>query len=81
MAFPELNHLTLDDILSCLVHRAIANMEDFGCAEGGHVSGGNDSHANRKDHVELFDAVEFACGVGNLTRGLISETLSVVPWI
>ena len=73
MAFPELNHLTLDDILSCLVHRAIANMEDFGCAEGGHVSGGNDSHANRKDHVELFDAVEFACGVGNLTRGLISE--------
>ena len=66
MAFPELNHLTLDDILSCLVHRAIANMEDFGCAEDGHVIGG-------KDHVELFDAVEFACGVGNLTRGLISE--------
>ena len=27
MALPELNHLTLDDILSCLVHRAIANME------------------------------------------------------
>ena len=66
LALPELNHLTLDGILSCLVHRAIANMEDFGCAQGGHVIGGN-------DHVKLFDAVEFACGYGNLTRGLINE--------
>ena len=79
MALPELNHLTLDGILSCLVHRAIANMEDFGCAKGGHVIGGNDSRVNRvndhlgNDHVKLFDAVEFACGVGNLTRALINE--------
>ena len=79
MALPKLNHLTLDGILSCLVHRAIANMEDFGCAKGGHVIGGNDSRVNHvndhlgNDHVKLFDAVEFACGVGNLTRALINE--------
>ena len=74
LALPELNHLTLDGILSCLVHRAIANMEDFGCAQGGHVIGGN-------DHVKLFDAVELACGYGNLTRGLIKRVSSAVPGI
>ena len=71
MALPELNQLTLADILSCLVHRAIANMEDFGCAKDGHANRKNDHFGN--DHVELFDAVGFACGVGNSPRGFISE--------